>query len=320
MISSLENSFLKSVKEAREILKDHCLVTPLVHFPNEKISNITVKAECLQPSGSFKIRGATYCLSKLSPEQLAKGVVAYSTGNHAQAVALAAKRFGAKATIVMSPDVKDFKIRSTKKLGADVIFAEPDQRIKTALDFAASTGAYFIPPFDHEDILIGQGTIGLEILDEMEPEFIFVPVGGGGLIAGIAMAVKKINPNIKIIGVEPELENDAWQSFKTGKKTGLKACSQTVADAVRIPMLGDITFPIISKYVDDIITVTELQIKEALLRAIESTHLFLEPSGAISIAGALAYAGSSVGKKPIVCIGSGGNTTIAQLCSLSKVN
>lgn len=303
---------LEKFQAARAALVDKALVTPLVPYPYE--FPIYLKAENLQPSGSFKIRGATYCLSRLTPQQRAKGVIAFSTGNHAQAVALAAQQLGIKATIVMSHDALDFKISATRRYGAEVIMVSLDERVLVTETLAKEKGYYLIPPFDHPDVVTGQGTIGLEILDEMTPAAVFVPVGGGGLIAGIATAIKKSNPSVKIIGVEPELEDDACQSFKSGTLVRGTASSTTIADAVKIPCLGTIPYPLIRTYVDDIITVSEKQIAEATLNIVKKTHLLVEPSGALALAGACIYKPI---QGPVVCIASGGNTTLATLCTLN---
>lgn len=290
-------------EKARDLLKDKVLKTPLI--PYWKAPHLYLKAESLQPSGSFKIRGATYCISQLSDEERKNGVVAYSTGNHAQAVALAAKKEAIKATIVMSPDVLEFKINATKALGAEVILVNAKDRRSFAENFAKENHAYLIPPFDHPDIIAGQGTIGLEILEEITPYAIFVPVGGGGLISGIAMAIKQKNPHVKIIGVEPELEDDATRSFKEKKLIEQSSPSNTIADAVKIPSLGHITFPLILKYVDEMITVSEEEIKQSTHSILTTTHLLAEPSGALALAGALKYPLPE--NQPSVCILSGGN-------------
>jgi threonine dehydratase len=310
---------LDQIRKAREAIKGKALYTPLIPYTGATtLQNhpIYFKTENLQPSGSFKIRGATYCLSLLSAEQKKAGVIAFSTGNHAQAVAMAAKQMNVNATIVMSPDALDFKVNDTRKLGAEVIIVPLEKRLQFTQELAKSKGYYFIPPYDHPDVITGQGTIGLEILEELSPAAVFVPIGGGGLISGIAVAIKKSDPSVLIIGVEPEIENDAYLSFKKGHlfKDGGK--SHTIADAVKIPSLGQLTYPLIQKYVDDIITVNEEQIAKATISCNESVHLFTEPSGALALAGALIYQPKLPPGKPIVCILSGGNTTVEMLNGL----
>jgi threonine dehydratase len=314
---------LEKFEEARKTIKGKVLETPLIELLSSEIPQdlkIFLKAECLQPTGSFKIRGATNSISLLTPEQKKIGVVTYSTGNHAQGVALAAKRLGIHSVIVMSPDAPDFKIEATRSYGAEVIMTEPNSQVrrKLAEDLAKEKGYSLIPPYDYINTLAGQGTISLEILDQLEPAFIFVPIGGGGLISGIATAAKKRNPKITIIGVESDLENDAYMSFKSGHKVSLEKCSNSIADALRVLTLGDLTYPLIKKYVDDIITVTESQIAKATFLTIKSTRLIVEPAGAVALAGILSYPHKLPSKTPIVSLASGGNTTLAYLNQLQK--
>lgn len=308
-------------QKAQKFLQTKILYTPLVPLTTKTAANgnpLYLKAESLQPSGSFKIRGATYCLSLHTEEERKRGVIAYSTGNHAKAVAYAAKLLGIKATLVMSPDAPDFKVAACRSYGADIIMTDPcpETRRHVAEELSRTKNYFLVPPYDHPEIITGQGTIGVEILDHIEPAAVFVPVGGGGLIAGIAMAIKKKNPQVKIIGVEPELENDGYQSFHTKKLVTLATPSHTIADAIKITPLGDLTFPIIQKYVDDMVTVSEEEILEATLHAHSSAHLVLEPAGALSIAAALTYKKID-SDKPIICIASGGNTTLNYLYSLT---
>lgn len=309
---------LATFYEAAEAIKGKALRTPLLALscPEQQGKPIFLKAECLQPSGSFKIRGATFCLSRIDPQVRAKGVIAYSTGNHAQAVALVAKQLGIPATIVMSPEAPAFKVERTREYGAEVVFAEAgsEARMKLTYSLAKERNLTVIPSYDNLDVIAGQGTIGLEILDEIEPEFVFVPVGGGGLIAGIAMAIKKINPKVKLIGVEPELEDDGCQSFAKGYKVRMQSVSNSVADAIKIQELGQIAYPIMQTYVDEMIAVSEEEIIHATKLTLNRSHLFVEPSGALALAGALGYKKRST--KPTVCIASGGNTLLQNLCQL----
>jgi len=280
---------------------------------------IWIKAENLQPSGSFKIRGATYTLSLLSKEQKKAGVIAYSTGNHAQAVALAARSLGMKATIVMSRLAHSFKVEATQSYGAHIVYSEDPSSSavrKLAESLARKEGAFLLPNYDHPDVIAGQGTIGLEILDAIDPEAVIVPIGGGGLIAGIATAVKKKKPNIRMIGVETELENDAYQSFQKGHRVSLPGPSDSIADAIKIQTLGDLPYPIICKYVDEIVQVSEEQTVEATLLCLDKAHLVVEPSGALALAAALAYKKPLLSQKPVVCVASGGNFPLFYLCKM----
>lgn len=313
--NNLLNITLEQLKTARKVIEGKALNTPLIPLPDKNRPDIFLKTENLQPGGSFKIRGATYCISRL-PKSI-KHIVAYSTGNHAQAVALAATKLGLKSTIVMSPEALDFKIAATKAFGAEVVIVPTHERLDYTMELSKKPGHYLVPPFDHPDVITGQGTIGLEIMEKIAPKVVFVPVGGGGLISGIALAIKQIDPSVKIIGVEPELEADAFESFKTGKLVGIKAPSSSVADAVKIPRLGDLTFPLIQHYVDDMLTVSEDEILQATFYIMEKTHLIAEPAGALALAAAWK---SSLKEGPIVCIASGGNINLNLLCKFVSNN
>jgi threonine dehydratase len=271
------------------------------------------------PTGSFKIRGATYRLSLLSAKERRRGVIAYSTGNHAQAVAKAARDIGAKAVIVMSPDVPALKIEATKRWGATVLMAEPNSEARRTMaeEIAAQQGLVLVPPYDDLAIMAGQGTIGLEILDQL-PEAdnltVYVPIGGGGLLGGIAAALKQKKPGVRVIGVEPELENDAWQSFRAGKLVGLDAPSRSIADAIKVQRLGDLTWPLIRRYVDDIETVSEAMIAAASQHCFSALKMVVEPGGAVAFAAALRAADRKKGT--LLALLCGGNVTLERLQSL----
>jgi threonine dehydratase len=313
---------LEDIQDARASLAGKALVTPLVPLMSAATpanNPLLLKAENLQPSGSFKIRGALHCLSRLDADQRAHGVIAYSTGNHAQAVALAARRQQIPATIVMSPDAPAHKVEATRRYGATVVMAESSSQARRLLaeELARATSLYLVPPYDHPDVMAGQGTIGLEILEQgPPPSTVFVPIGGGGLIAGIATALKLSASGVRVIGVEPELENDAWQSFQRGTRVSLPGPSPSIADAIRVQTLGDLTYPLIRRYVDEVVTVSEAQITSATLLAAAEAHLVVEPSGALALAAALVYAGRLLQGRPVVCIASGGNVTLDALCDL----
>jgi threonine dehydratase len=209
---------LLDFRMAQTMLAPHIITTPIVEASSLLTPAghpILLKAENLQRSGPFKIRGASYGIAQLSQEQRRRGVIACSTGNHAQAVALAAQLQQIPATIVMSPDAPAFKFERTRKSGATIVWAEPTSQARRDLaeKLAEEHHLALIPPYDHRDILLGQGTIGLEIMEQCAPAAVFVPIGGGGLIAGIALAVKFVNPSIRVIGVESEWKIGAWQSF-----------------------------------------------------------------------------------------------------------
>lgn len=315
---------LSDFRTAQAILAQHIITTPLVEVSSSMTpagNPIVLKAENLQRSGSFKIRGASYRIAQLSQEQRRLGVIAYSTGNHAQAVALAARLRQIPATIVMSPDAPASKIERTRQYGATIVWAEPTSQARRDLaeKLAAEHSLALIPPYDHRDILLGQGTIGLEIMEQCDPAAVFVPIGGGGLIAGIACAIKLVNPSIQVIGVEPEWENDAWQSFKQGKLVTLPAASKSIADAIRVQSLGELPYAVLRRYVDDVVTVSETQIATTTLSALAETHLVLEPAGAVALAAAQSYQGPFPAGKPVVAIASGGNTTLEALWSLTTM-
>ena len=311
------------LREARRAVARHIRPTPLV--PGDGLISrggnpILLKAENLQPSGSFKIRGALHVISGLSADQCKRGVIAYSTGNHAQAVAIAARKFGTTATIVMSPDAPPAKIARTRKLGAEVIMAEPTSLARRLLAEALSheRELTLVPPYDHPGVIVGQGTLALELLDQgsARPAAVFLPIGGGGLIAGVAACLKQLDPGIKVIGVEPEWENDAKQSFQSGRRVTLETPSASIADAIKIQTLGSLTFPLIQRYVDEVVTVTEDEIVNALRIAFSTTRMALEPAGAVALAAALTYGGSVHPDGPVITVASGGNVDLRHLCSL----
>lgn len=298
---------------AHQLLGQHLRPTPVieldrVHSPSGQ--SILVKAEALQPTGSFKIRGALHVLGSLSEDERRQGVIAYSTGNHAQAVAMAARRFGTRAVIVMSPDAPESKIAATRGFGAEIVMAEPTSAARRALaeQVARDRGLRLVPPYDDAQVITGQGTIAVELIQQLsDMAAVFVPIGGGGLISGVAAALKQLKPGIRIIGVEPELENDAQQSFAAGRRIALPGPSASSADAIKVQMLGDLTFPLIQRHVDSIVSVNESQIIEAMRLALAHARLWLEPAGAVALAAALAYDEPAGGKPPLVAIGSGGN-------------
>lgn len=294
--------------EAAHAIRHNALRTPLI-----ACDSFYLKAESLQPSGTFKIRGATFCIGNLAPDVRKRGVIAYSTGNHAQAVAYVARQFQIPATIVMSPEAPAFKVARTREYGAEVVMAPPGSEARMQLTYrlAEERNLTLIPSYDNLDIIAGQGTIGLEILQDVEPEVVFVPVGGGGLIAGIAMAIKKQKPYVKIIGVEPELENDGYQSFQKGSKVKMDHVSDSICDAIKIQELGQICYPLMQKYVDEMVEVSDQEVIEALKLSLDRAHLFVEPSGALALAAARSYTPKT--SKPIVCVASGGNTILENL-------
>jgi threonine dehydratase len=281
-------------------------------------SGLRLKAESLQPIGAFKIRGAFNAILSLAPEQRAAGIVAHSSGNHAQAVAYAAARLGVAATIVMPRNAPSPKIEGVRSEGAEIVMVGPAsaERAQTARDLAAKRGVALIEPFDMFEIMAGTGTIGLEILEQApDVETVFVPVSGGGLLGGLAAAVKLSRPEVKVIGVEPERASDAYQSFRAGQIVSITAeeAASTLADGLRVQRLGEKTWPHIRAYVDDIVTVSEDALRAAMRRIAAEARLVAEPSGAAAIAGALAH---GVDPTRSVAVLSGGNVEPALLAAV----
>lgn len=247
------------------------------------------KCENFQKSGSFKARGACNAVLSLSDEDAKKGVTTHSSGNHAAALAMAASLRKIPAYIVMPKNATKIKQNAVKGYGAEVTLCEPTQtaRENTMEDIHQKTGAMIIHPYDNYDVIAGQGTVALEFLQAIpELEMIIVPIGGGGLISGIAIAAKSIKPNIKIIGVEPELANDAYKSFKVGHRIIEKNLKHTIADGLKMS-IGERNFPIVQQYVDDIVTVSETSIANAMRKIWEVMKIVVEPSGAVPYAAVL---------------------------------
>lgn len=303
---------LRDIETARGVLYGVALRTPLLACKLPEDREIYIKPECLQPVGSFKLRGAYNKIASLTAEERERGVVAHSSGNHAQGVAYAARLQGVKATIVMPAGAPKIKMEATRAMGAEIVTvgAASLDRIRKAEELEKERGLVPVPPYNDEKIIAGQGTIGLEIIDDMPfPGVVLVPIGGGGLISGVATAIKESNPRVAIIGVEPEFAADARASFKTGtiqSVTG-ESAARTLADGLRSHSVGPINFEHIRKYVDDIITVSEDEIKQAMRQLLFSARILAEPSGAVTTAAALFHAGELPPSGPYVAIVSGGN-------------
>lgn len=276
---------------------------------------LLLKAESLQVTGSFKARGATNAVARLSPDERARGVVTHSSGNHAQALARAAREAGVRATVVMPRTTPEVKVRATRQQGAHVELVELAERASRVAEIQAATSAVFISPFDDLDIIAGQGTVALEILDEIaEVESIWVPVSGGGLISGIAAVIKAVRPRTRVIGVEPELAADLVDGLARGQRTSWSAdlTGRTIADGLRVQSVGEHNWAHITALVDDVVTVTEAQILTAMRAVVLDAHLVCEPSGAVAVAGFLAHA-DRAGAGPAVAVVSGGNVDPALL-------
>ena len=303
---------LRDIQQARTLLHNVAVRTPLVLCKLSDDRQVHVKPENLQPIGSFKLRGAYNKISSLTPEERARGVVAHSSGNHAQGVAFAARALGVKATIVMPKTAPKVKLDATQALGADVVLVGPasEDRIKRAEELEHERGLVAVPPYNDEKIIAGQGTIGLEILDDMaDVDLVLAPIGGGGLISGIATAIKESNSKAKVIGVEPEFAADAQASLRSGKIQSIsgESAARTAADGLRSQSIGEINFKHIRKYVDDIVTVTEEEIRRAMRRLLFSARVLPEPSGAVATAAAMFHAEELPAANKVVAIISGGN-------------
>lgn len=309
---------LDKIYHARYILKDTARTTDLI--PALKIKegvSVFLKTENLQRTGSFKLRGAYYKISQLSEEEKSHGVIACSAGNHAQGVALAAQEAGIEATICLPEGAPISKVEATRSYGANVVLVPGvyDDAYQRALELRDEKGYTFIHPFDDEEVIAGQGTIGLEILDQLdEVEAIVVPIGGGGLISGIAFAVKSLRPDVKIYGVQAEGAPSMAKSLLEDEIICLEE-ARTIADGIQVKEPGEHTFDLCRKYVDEIVTVSDDEVARAILKLIETQKLITEGAGAVSVA-AVMYDKIPVAGKNVVCLLSGGNIDVT---ILSKV-
>jgi threonine dehydratase len=311
---------ISDIRAAQTLLRGVAIRTRLVQFPlcAEDPRKLLLKPENQQPIGAFKLRGAYNKIASLTEDDRKRGVITYSSGNHAQGVGYAARALGVKAVIVMPNNAPAIKREATAALGADIVLVGPgsDERKVKAEELAAENGYVIVPPYNDEKIIAGQGTIGLEILEDLpEVEAVFAPVGGGGLISGVATAIKLTNPAVKVIGVEPELAADAQASLRSGKIVQFPAeqVSRTIADGLRTQSIGDVNFAHMQKFVDDIITVSEDEIRQAMKFLATNTATVAEPSGAVATAGFLFRRDQFPETKLNVAIISGGNIEPAML-------
>ena len=304
---------LGDIGEARRRLRGVALRTPLVPCPHSRPGRaLYFKPESLQPTAAFKLRGAYNKILSLSPEERRRGVIAHSSGNHAQAVAYAARALGTRAVIVMPRNAPRVKLEATAILGAEVVpvGADSGERVRRAGELAVEHGYVPVPPYDDEVLIAGQGTIGPEILEDLpEVETVLVPVSGGGLISGIAAAIKLSRPDVRVIGVEPELAADARASMKSGRLVEFTAeqVGRTVADGLRVRRLGETPFEHVRAFVDDIVAVAEEEIIEAMRRLALRVRLVAEPSGAVTFAAYLFHRDELAASRRTVAVISGGN-------------
>ena len=312
-MSKIQDFITAKEKLSKVLLKTSLIQSPI--FSKEAGNEVYIKPENLQKTGSFKIRGAYNKITNLSDEEKKKGVIASSAGNHAQGVAYGAKESGIKAVIVMPKSTPLIKVESTKQYGAEVVLHGDvyDDAFKKAKELEEKEGYIFVHPFDDEDVIYGQGTIALEILEELpETDIILVPIGGGGLISGIACAAKILKPEIKIIGVEPDGAASAYEAIKEDKVVELKEAN-TIADGTAVKKIGNITFEYIKKYVDEIITVSDYELMEAFLLLVEKHKIIAENSGILSLA---ALKKLKEKNKKVVSVVSGGNIDVLMISSM----
>lgn len=307
---------IDKVYKASHILKEVIRETDMILAPNiRQGTNIYLKTENLQVTGSFKIRGSYFKISQLSNEEKAKGVIACSAGNHAQGVALAATKSGIKSLICLPDGAPISKVEATKRYGADVCLVKGvyDDAYNKALELKDELGYSFIHPFNDPDVIAGQGTIGLEILEQLpDADAVVVPIGGGGLIAGVAYTIKQINPNCKVYGVQaagaPSMEKSIMDDeIETLSKV------QTIADGIAVKTPGDLTFDLVKEYVDGIYTVTDDEIALAILTLLEQQKLISEGAGAVPVAAVLAGKIPDIDGKNVCCLVSGGNIDVTIL-------
>ena len=309
-----------NVYRASNVLREVVRKTDVIYAPKLKPgAKIYLKTENLQITGSFKVRGSYYKMSKLSAEEKARGVVACSAGNHAQGVALAAQKNGIKAVICLPDGAPISKIEAPKSYGAEVCLVNGvyDDAYNKALSLRDEEGYSFIHPFNDEDVIAGQGTIALELAEQLpNMDAVIVPIGGGGLISGIAYTIKTINPQIKVYGVQAAGAPSMYNSIRDGKIEELEKVS-TIADGIAVKKPGDLTYEIISKYVDEIVTVSDDEISAAILALMEQHKLVTEGAGAVSVAAAM-FGKVDVDGKNVVCILSGGNIDVTILSRVIK--
>jgi len=320
MVSQLVS--LSEISDARARIAPVARVTPLLDGTAAAGRPLFLKCENMQPGGAFKIRGAYNMVARLTGEQRRRGVITYSSGNHGQAMALAAQKLGAPAVVVMPTTAPPIKVEGARSFGAEIIFegTTSSERRTRAEAEAAARGLTMVPPFDHEWIIAGQGTIGLEILEQCpDVAGIVVPIGGGGLAAGLAAAVKQTKSGVKVIGVEPAGAAKMRASLDAGHPVTLPSTA-TIADGLMPVRPGDLTFDHISRFADDVVTVSDDQIVEAVLWAFNRMKIVAEPSGAASLAAVLSGAAERHGRieGPLVAIVSGGNMALERLAEWGK--
>ncbi len=309
------------VEAAQERLKGHAHVTPVM--TSQTLDDLTgarifFKCENFQRMGAFKFRGAYNAMSQLTEEQKDRGVITYSSGNHAQAVALVGRLLGIRTVVVMPNNAPEIKRKATEAYGAALVGYDPAETTREEIcrDLITRHGHTLVPPYDHINVVAGQGTAAMELLDEVETlNMLLVPCGGGGLLSGCAVAIKGMDPKCRVIGIEPELADDATRSFHTGKLHSVKN-PPTIADGTRTPSLGEVTFPLVLEYVDDMQTVPESAIMEAVKFLFYRMKIVVEPSGVLGLAAVLSGCVKPAGRVGIIL--SGGNIDGATINKILK--
>lgn len=308
---------LSDIIHAQSVLKNVVKKTPLERsksFSTMSGAHVYLKLENLQTTGSFKVRGAYYMISRLSPDKLKNGVLCASAGNHAQGVAYAASQLGVKSTVFMPVFAPPLKVIATRAYGAEVILTGDtfDDAFNAAMEYGAQSGATFVHPFNDKDIIAGQGTVGLEIFDQLEKiDAVLVPIGGGGLIGGIAIALKSLNPEIRIIGVEPEGAQSMKESIKANEPRVLNSVN-TIADGIAVKSPGNLTFEITRNLVDELVTVNDAEIAQTTYMLLQRAKILAEPAGVASMAAVL-FKKTDLKNMNVVPVISGGNINMSIL-------
>lgn len=308
---------LSDIIQAQSILKSIVKKTPLERSKSFSVmsgANVYLKLENLQTTGSFKVRGAYNMISRLSSDKLANGVLCASAGNHAQGVAYAASKLGVKSTVFMPVFAPPLKVIATRAYGAEVVLTGEnfDEALKAALEYGEKSGATFVHPYNNPDIIAGQGTVGLEIFDQLDNiDAVLVPIGGGGLISGIAIALKQLNPSIKIIGVEPEDAQSMKMSIEANEPRMLTSCN-TIADGIAVKSPGDLTFEITRNLVDEFITVSDAEIAQTTYMLLQRAKILAEPAGVAAMAAVL-FRKTDLNGKNVIPVISGGNINMSIL-------
>jgi threonine dehydratase len=309
----------EDVAAAARRLAGHAHRTPVMtsrQLDARTACRVFCKCENFQRIGAFKFRGAFNAIAQLTPEQKRRGVITYSSGNHAQAVALAASLLGTTSVIVMPEDAPQVKLAATRGYGGEIITYDKHVMVREdlAARIAAERGLTVIPPYDHPHVVAGQGTAAKELIEDVGPlDYLFVCVGGGGLISGCAIAAHALSPVCRVIGVEPATGDDATRSFKTGTLQSVRN-PDTIADGARTPSLGRITFPLVLEYVHDMVTVDDRELLAAMLYAWERMKVVIEPTGALGLAGLLERRGEVPAGSRVGVVFSGGNVDVRDVC------